>query len=56
MLSLSFGAARLLTRVSGSAVACGQWRGFSSTGERLSPVEKVAVIGSGLMGSGIAQV
>ena len=58
MLSRCFlSGSRLFASVSGRSVACsGQRREFSSGEMSLAPIQTVAVIGSGLMGSGIAQV
>ena len=57
MLSL-VRASRSLYRHSGGALSAMavRGRGFSSGEARSAPIEKVTVIGSGLMGSGIAQV
>lgn len=51
----SRGGARLLTRQTGAAVA-GAAREFSGSGASSAPIQTVTVVGSGLMGSGIAQV
>ena len=58
MLSQSLlSSSRLLARVPLGVAACGgRVRNFGSTPVAHAPVETVAVIGSGLMGSGIAQV
>ena len=45
----------MLTRQTGSAVA-GSRREFSGSGASSAPIQTVTVVGSGLMGSGIAQV
>ena len=49
------GGAKLLTRQTGAAVA-GARREFGSSGASCAPIQTVTVVGSGLMGSGIAQV
>ena len=52
----SLGRVRLLTRQTGAAVAGSRWE-FSGSGAASSaPIQTVTVVGSGLMGSGIAQV
>ena len=49
------GGARLLARHSGAAFA-GSRREFSADADDSASIETVTVVGSGLMGSGIAQV
>ena len=49
------GGAKLLARQTGAAVA-GTRREFSSSEAASAPIQTVTVVGSGLMGSGIAQV
>ena len=51
----SCGGARILARQTGAAVA-GSRREFSLSGVSSAPIQTVTVVGSGLMGSGIAQV
>ena len=51
----SRGGARILTRQTGAAVA-GSRREFSGSEPVSAPIQTVTVVGSGLMGSGIAQV
>lgn len=51
----SRGGARILARQTGAAVV-GSRREFSLSGVSSAPIQTVTVVGSGLMGSGIAQV